>query len=106
MEAQQLLPELKDDLVHRADTGWSYIMESVSSHGITCWHVRSYLLDKHGNETTIKCTAKSLILGTNETKRERLKARNMKNIELIHKVLGLPMGTLGPPQWLATVERR
>ena len=103
---QQLSSELEGPRADRVDRGWGYIINSLSPHGITCWFVRTYILDKFGNETTLRCSAKSLILGTNETKQERMKARNMKKIELIHKVLNLPMGTLGPPQWLVPAERR
>ncbi|KJA26811.1 hypothetical protein HYPSUDRAFT_212959 [Hypholoma sublateritium FD-334 SS-4] len=106
VESQQLIPELKDPSVDRAEMGWSYIIHSLGPRGITCWFVRTYLLDEHGKQTQWKCTAKSLILGTNETNKERLKARNMKKVELIHKILGLPMRALGPPEWLIPAEHR
>ena len=106
MDSQQLNTKRKYSATDRAEWGWSYIMHSVMPHGITCWLVRSYILDEHGIETTIRCTAKSLILGTNETKQDRIGARSMKKIEKFHEVLNVPMGALGAPKWLVSAEHR
>ncbi|KJA26768.1 hypothetical protein HYPSUDRAFT_1030149 [Hypholoma sublateritium FD-334 SS-4] len=100
MDSRQLIPELKRSPMDRSDKGWSYVMNTLGPHGISCWLVRTYFPDEYGNRTKSKCTAMSLILGSNETKKDRIATRNMKKIELIHKVLNIPMGALGAPEWL------
>ncbi|KJA16674.1 hypothetical protein HYPSUDRAFT_47172 [Hypholoma sublateritium FD-334 SS-4] len=104
MDSQQLIPELKGSPADRADKGWSYLVNILGPRGITCWLVRTHFLDEHGKPTKRKCTATSLILGSNETKEERLATRNMKKIELIHKVFKIPMGALGAPEWFVPAE--
>ncbi|KJA26810.1 hypothetical protein HYPSUDRAFT_35969 [Hypholoma sublateritium FD-334 SS-4] len=104
MDSRNMFPELKGSPAARADRGWSYVVNTLGPRGISCWPVRTHFLDEHGNRTKWKCTSNSLILGSNETKKERLATRNMKKIELIHRVLGIPMGALGAPEWLIPVE--
>ncbi|KJA26770.1 hypothetical protein HYPSUDRAFT_35916 [Hypholoma sublateritium FD-334 SS-4] len=104
MDSRQLIPQLKGYPMDRSDKGWSYVVNTLGPHGISCLLVRTYFPDEYGNRTKSKCTAMSLILGSNETKKERIATRNMKKIELIHKVLNIPMGALGAPEWLIPAE--
>ena len=106
MDSQQLMLELKTYAGERADRGWSLIMQSLIPHGIGCRLVRAYIIDEYGDETKWRCTSKSLIIGTNETKQDRIGARSMKKVEKIHKALNLPMGALGAPKWLKSAECR
>ena len=76
MDSQQLMLELKTCAGERADRGWGLIMRSMP-YGIDCWLIRSHIIDEYGNETKWRCTAKSLIIGTNETKQDRIGARSM-----------------------------
>ncbi|KJA26815.1 hypothetical protein HYPSUDRAFT_212962 [Hypholoma sublateritium FD-334 SS-4] len=100
MDSQGLLLNYKGPRSNREDCGWGHIVNQLGPLGVSCWFVRAPVIHKDGRQSRKgKCAEKSLILGSNETKKERAATRNMKKIELIHRVLRIPMGVLGPPLW-------
>ena len=100
MDSRKLLSKHNGSPSDRADKGWGCLVNTLAPRGVSCWLVRTHLNDHLGNRMKYPCTAKSLIIGSNETKEDRVATRNKKKIELIHKVLGIPIGALDAPEWL------
>ncbi len=100
MDSQKLLSKPKGYPSDRADKCWGYLVNTSVPRGVSCWLVPTHLNDHLGNRMEYQCSAKSLIIGSNETKEDKLATRDVKKIKLIYKVLGIPMGVLGAPEWL------
>lgn len=89
---------------NRVDCGWGRIVNALYPHGIFYRLVWAPVIHRDGHPLKRKCSEMALILGSNETEKERAATRNMKKIEFIHRVLKIPMGALGPPLWYAPTE--
>ncbi|KJA26951.1 hypothetical protein HYPSUDRAFT_213060 [Hypholoma sublateritium FD-334 SS-4] len=102
MDSQELMVDYVGPSVNRIDCGWGGIVHALSPHGVFYRLVRAPVIHVDGHPSKKrKCAELALILGSNETKKERAATRNIKKIEWIHNILNVPMGVLGPPLWYA-----